>query len=161
MDPIVASHAQLMALNTVLFKRCVDGLSDEELWRRPSDHSNPLFWIAGHITTSRRSLLRLLGGTPAPLAWEPVFDRHERLRPREDYPAFDAVLDALKDVNQHLKTRMEEATDEQLAAPSPRQFPGNDQSVRSAIAFFAFHDTYHVGQLSYLRKWLGYPGVVD
>jgi len=24
------------------------------------------------------------------------------------------------------------------------------------VAFLAFHETYHVGQVSYLRKWLGY-----
>ncbi len=69
MDPIVAPFSQLLALNTVLVKRCVDGLSDDELWRRPSDHSNPMFWLVGHFMTSRRALLRVLGGTPAPLAW--------------------------------------------------------------------------------------------
>ena len=28
------------------------------------------------------------------------------------------------------------------------------------IAFLAMHDTYHVGQLAYVRKALGLPGVV-
>jgi hypothetical protein len=28
-------------------------------------------------------------------------------------------------------------------------------------AFFAYHEAYHIGQMAYVRKWLGYPGLVD
>jgi uncharacterized damage-inducible protein DinB len=28
------------------------------------------------------------------------------------------------------------------------------------LGFFALHDTYHVGQLAYIRKALGYPALV-
>ena len=27
------------------------------------------------------------------------------------------------------------------------------------IAFFALHDSYHVGQMAYIRKALGYQGI--
>ena len=31
--------------------------------------------------------------------------------------------------------------------------------LRSRFGFMAFHETYHVGQTSYLRRWLGHEGV--
>jgi uncharacterized damage-inducible protein DinB len=34
------------------------------------------------------------------------------------------------------------------------------QTVGEQLAFFALHDSYHVGQLAYVRKTLGLPGVV-
>ena len=29
------------------------------------------------------------------------------------------------------------------------------------IAFFAYHESYHLGQIAYVRKWIGGPGIVD
>jgi uncharacterized damage-inducible protein DinB len=54
-------------------------------------------------------------------------------------------------------------TDDELRrAPSDRNndmlWPGT-KTVADELAFFAFHDSYHVGQLSYIRKSLGYPGL--
>jgi hypothetical protein len=28
------------------------------------------------------------------------------------------------------------------------------------VDFMAYHETYHVGQLAYLRAWLGKPGAM-
>jgi hypothetical protein len=33
--------------------------------------------------------------------------------------------------------------------------PSFDGKVSGLVAFLAFHETYHVGQVSYLKKWLG------
>ena len=32
-------------------------------------------------------------------------------------------------------------------------------AVADELAFFSLHDSYHVGQLAYVRKGLGYPGL--
>ena len=32
------------------------------------------------------------------------------------------------------------------------------KTVADELAFFTLHEAYHVGQLSYVRKGLGYPG---
>jgi hypothetical protein len=34
------------------------------------------------------------------------------------------------------------------------------KSVRGGLVFLAWHDSYHTGQMGYLRKWLGYEGLV-
>jgi hypothetical protein len=35
-----------------------------------------------------------------------------------------------------------------------------DKTQRGAIVFLNYHETYHVGQMAYLRKWLGYSQLV-
>ena len=40
------------------------------------------------------------------------------------------------------------------------KFPIKQPGVLGALAFLALHDSYHLGQLGYLRKVLGHPGVV-
>ena len=39
---------------------------------------------------------------------------------------------------------------------SPGQLSGA-KTVADQLAFFALHDTYHVGQMAYVRKALGCP----
>jgi uncharacterized damage-inducible protein DinB len=47
-----------------------------------------------------------------------------------------------------------------LDAPLTTQFPGAaDQTVLSALTFLVQHDSYHVGQLALLRKYVGLPAM--
>jgi hypothetical protein len=47
-----------------------------------------------------------------------------------------------------------------LTKNAPKGPPSFDGKISGTVAFYAFHDTYHVGQVSYLRKWLGYGQTV-
>ena len=47
-----------------------------------------------------------------------------------------------------------------LAKAAPTGPPSFDGKVSGTVAFFAFHDAYHTGQVSYLRKWLGHGQTV-
>jgi hypothetical protein len=57
--------------------------------------------------------------------------------------------------------RLDDLGEDGLVAPSPRSLPIPDKTIRGAINFAAFHESYHVGQMAYIRKWLGFPGLVD
>ena len=47
-----------------------------------------------------------------------------------------------------------------LDAASEHGFPTDDKSVLGVITFLTFHETYHVGQMGLLRKFLGYDPIV-
>jgi len=155
MDPIVASYSQLLAVNSVLVNRAVEGLTDDELWQRPGDHSNPIYWLVGHITWSRNALLRLLGGELVAMPSAKLFERGVQVAPRSEFPPFADLYASFKNVNAALKARMEVAAESDLVAKAGYDFPIPDKSVRGAVAFLTFHDGYHVGQIAYLRSWLG------
>jgi uncharacterized damage-inducible protein DinB len=63
-------------------------------------------------------------------------------------------------VNAKLYAALAALTDADLAKPSTRPFTPAVKTLADQIAFLTMHDTYHVGQLAYVRKALGLPGVV-
>ncbi len=72
----------------------------------------------------------------------------------------DAVAAAWRGVGERIAARLPLLTPAQLDAPAPGSFPGGDPSVLGALAFLSLHESYHLGQLGYLRRLLGREGVV-
>lgn len=65
----------------------------------------------------------------------------------------------LRDVSQRLQASLGSIDDDRLAQPTPVKLP-RARTLADALAFFALHDTYHVGQMAYIRKAPGYPRLV-
>jgi len=70
------------------------------------------------------------------------------------------MREAWNQVSEQLKATLNESSAEALGNPSPEGFPSFDKTTSGSVAFFAFHDCYHTGQVSFLRKWLGYGQTV-
>ncbi len=51
--------------------------------------------------------------------------------------------------------RFPELPTAELGRESPQKFPVSDTSVLGGIAFLLTHEAFHIGQLAYLRKFLG------
>jgi len=143
--------------NTGLVTKAAEGIPVEQWLRKPGDDSNHLLWVVGHLVVSRGYILKTLGAEWS-LAWAPLFARGAK--PGEDsaYPAAEEVMKAWSDVSGRLAAVLSEVPAEVLA--KPRDKPTFDGKVGGFIAFLAFHETYHVGQVAYLRKWLGHSQLV-
>jgi uncharacterized damage-inducible protein DinB len=159
MDPVVGALAQLIAINDRLLGKALDGLTEEEGWRHPGD-ANPICWIVGHLTVYRNGLAKALG-TGEDLPWARFFEMKSQPDQSAGGPSLAEIRAALQGVSERLAARFEQLTDAELSAVAPRRVPIADRTVRGLIAFLAYHESYHVGQVAYLRKWLGYPGIVD
>jgi hypothetical protein len=160
MDSSIAPFAQLLRINTTLYARALEGLNEDEAWMRPGDVSNPMIWIAGHLVYSRSGLATFLGGSRVE-SWNERFARGVAMGDRAGYPALGEVVRAWDAITGVLFDRLKQAGERELAAPSPMDFPVSDKSVRGAVGFLTYHEAYHVGQLGYVRKWLGYAALVD
>jgi len=158
MDPVLAACVTMMGTNEQLLGKAVDGLAPEEAWKHPGE-ANPIHWIAGHIAFYRHSLAAALGAG-APLPWE-QFRIASQPDPTAEGPALPEILDAFESAAPRLAARYAELTEADLGAPAPFKLPTPDPTVRGMITFFAYHEAYHVGQIGYVKKWLGYPGIVD
>ena len=77
-----------------------------------------------------------------------------------EYPNVEEMRNAWKQVSAELSAALSLAPPEVLTKDAPKGPPSFDGKVSGTVAFFAFHDTYHTGQVSYLRKWLGYGQAV-
>ncbi len=150
--------AQIYGVNTTLLERALEGLDREALRRQPSEGMNPPLWIAGHLTSVRFSLCAMLG-EPRENPWGKTFFRGSALD-MEALPEIDAVRKEWSEISGVLQRRLEEATPEQLDAPAPRKFAIEDSTLRGGLTFLCWHEGYHIGQMSLLRKWQGLPGLV-
>jgi uncharacterized damage-inducible protein DinB len=156
---VAAPIAMMFRVNQGLVARALDSLTDDELWRRPTDNNNPMLWIAGHVVQTRAALLKLLG-EPFDTGWGDLFARGVALQDRARYPSRGDIDSVMRDVTARLHTKLAALDDEQLASPATGPVFPNAQTVADQIAFLALHESYHVGQLAYVRKALGYPALV-
>jgi uncharacterized damage-inducible protein DinB len=147
----------IFSFNEPFVYEALNGLTSEELWRTPSPRNNGMLWVAGHVAQTRAMLLGFLG-EPVDTGWGKLFDRGAALVDSKQYPSKEEIERVMRDVTARLRTKLASVKDETLAKPATMQVPGTS-TVADELAFFALHDSYHVGQLAYIRKSLGYPGL--
>ena len=158
MDPRVTSLAETLRLNARLFGNCLDQLSDEQARVRPSDSCNSAAFVAAHLVESRHYLLTTLGAErPNPLerytgGWKSIAEIRE-------WPSLDQIREAWSAVSDALGKRLEAITPAELDAPITTQMPLETKTVLGMLGFLVQHDSYHVGQLSLLRKYAGLPAM--
>ena len=157
-NAVAAPIATIFAINDGFVLPAMDGVSDDELWKSPTDRNNPMLWIAGHIVQTRATILQLLG-EPVDTGWGKLFDRGA-LAPKAAganlFPSRAEIERVMREVTLRLHAKLASLDDSYLASPARLQVPGT-KTVADELAFFALHESYHVGQLAYVRKGLGYP----
>lgn len=160
MHASIGPVAEQFRITTNLFSKAMSGVPAEEAMRRPGDQSNPLLWLAGHVTHFRSRLVTLLG-VPREFPWGNVFDTGAKVGPAELYPEPDALIEMWDDLTAVLMERLGVLTEADLAAPPTARVPSTDATLRGAIGYFSLHEAYHVGQMGYVRKWLGRSPIID
>ena len=145
------------SFNEPFVEQALEGLPHEELWRAPTRHNNPMLWVAGHIVQTRAMVLQLLG-QPAETGWGTLFDRGAKLGDRSQYPSATEVTRVMREISPRLRAALAAVTEAELIRPASLPIPGINTFL-DELAFFALHESYHVGQLAYIRKSLGYPGL--
>ena len=160
MDAGVIAIAEQFRVSTNLFVKALDGLDRDALLSRVGPRSNPPIWIAGHLAQSRVRIINILGGeTPQP--WTGMFDTGSVIGDLARYPEARVIIDRWNALSEELMDRLEQLTPERLVGAPPARVASPDGTLRGALALLAFHDGYHVGQLGFVRKWLGLSPLLD
>jgi uncharacterized protein YndB with AHSA1/START domain len=157
--PAILPLAFIFAANDSLADRSFQGVAEDDVWKRPTPQSNPMLWLFGHMVNTRAQLLKILGDD-FDAGWGDVFARGAALQDAAGYPSRDRIAAASREVNTRLYAKLGALAEADVSRPATRSFTNAVQTVGDQIAFLAMHDTYHVGQLAYVRKALGLPGVV-
>src|SRR5581483_11916090 len=141
--------------NADIFDKVTSSVPAEQWLTQPSDDSNHLTWVAGHVVVHRALVAEMLGAKwSAP--WRKLFSRGAKLVPSDQYPSAEQIRAAWDEVSAKLSTSLANATEEDLAKPAPEGVPTMDGKVGGFVAFLCLHETFHVGQLAYLKKFLGH-----
>ena len=141
--------------NSDIVKKAISEISPADWFRRPGDDSNHLMWVTGHLIWSRENVLKALKSDWA-APWSSLFARGGELSTEDEYPEVEEMKRTWDDVSGELVASLANPPADLLAKTVAQGRPSFDGKLSGLIAFLAFHETYHVGQLTYLRKWLGY-----
>jgi uncharacterized damage-inducible protein DinB len=159
METGIANVAGMFKANTEIVGKAIADVQPEHWFRKPGEDSNHLMWVLGHLVVHRGRTLNVLGADwDSP--WASLFARGAERVDDAEYPSIEEMRAAWKQVSDELTAALREAPADVLTKDAPKGPPSFDGKVSGTVAFLAFHDTYHAGQISYLRKWLGYGQTV-
>ena len=145
--------AKLYAVNAGVLTMTLDGISHDESVVAPAAGGNCINWIVGHIALYRGSVLELLGRDPIwDAAGADVYRRGEAMTDPAAALPLETLVDAFARSSEPVADGFASVTPERLAAKSPREFPGGLDTIGGALAFLHFHEAYHLGQISLLRR---------
>ncbi len=153
----IAYAAALFQINTGMLAKVTDGIAADEWTRRPSETTNCLLWIVGHMLWARSRCARMLG-SQWEREWVKQFERGAKPGDGASYPAPEELMSAWKEVTDELHAGMESATEETLEREAHR--PSLNGKVSGMVYFLASHESYHTGQAAYVRCWLGKGGAM-
>lgn len=140
-------------MNTFWFVNSLDGVDEEQAWRRIADDTNSLGYVAMHVTDARYFFARLCGlEVPSPLA---QFTKGIRtIDEMKEHPSLAQIRDAWVAFADELHDYVAMVD---LEREVEHKFPSGDKTVGGLLLFAVHHDAYHIGQMSLLRKTLGLP----
>ena len=160
-DPRITPLAATFRLDTRLVANCFDAVDDEQALHRPEtadgQQLNNMSFLAAHLADARRYLANMLG--PEVANPFPELADGEGIDDFPELPKVERLLAAWKEMGEVLDERLRTATAEQLDADAPIDFGLEDKSLLGGIAFLLHHESYHVGQLAYLRRLVGLPAM--
>ena len=145
--------------NAGILEKAMQAIPAEQWFAKPAEGSNHLMWIAGHVVVHRAKVLKMLG-SPWSAPWESLFARGAQQAAPEQYPEAAEIQRAWSEVSAKLYPSLSNAPAEVLDKAVPEKTPSFNGKVGGSIAFLGFHETYHVGQITYLKKWLGHGQTV-
>ena len=98
---------------------------------------------------------------PRQLPWDDLFGTGSIIGDLTLYPSVGELEAVWRSATDELVRRLGSLSGASLAAPSPPWLRANDGTLLGALAFAAMHEAYHVGQMGFLRKWLGLDPIFE
>jgi len=152
--------SKLFAIHDRVWKTNLEGIGHEESLIRPAPAGNCINWVAGHVVAGRNAILGLVARDPV---WTDetarIYARGASLGDPARAEPFESIL-AMWDRSQAEILKGLAAMDpESFAAARESDVPGD--TVAEQLAFFQFHEAYHLGQLGLQRRLVGKPGGIS
>ena len=137
----------------------VSDLSDEQAGARMrDDKGSSITFILGHLMASRAMILQTLGKREDN-PWGKIFTTKEGAKAASDYPPIKELAGQWAELAKEFDSVLAELDDATLMAAGPDWIPSPDQTNRGMLGFFAFHESYHIGQIGLIRVEHGLPSI--
>ncbi len=151
--PSIYSSLLIFKLNHRLFINAMEGVTEEQSKIRISEHSNSFIWVATHTVWARYNTLNLLGN-PAENPFKGLFEKFKAYDAKDVYPSLAKVKEEWEKVSKLMKEVLHTVSEEHLKGDAPFKNPTGDSSIGGTVIFLAQHESYDIGQMGYLKKYL-------
>ena len=131
-----------------------------------SENTNSLEWLAGHLIVGRYRNIVRLGQQVETYKYLDTFV--DRTLPPPNFSAFDrskkypSLTECIEEWSKHSKIFVDvlESVDESvLKTDMPLEVPTGGKTIEDLLTFVVLHETFHIGQMSIIRKALGYKAM--
>lgn len=141
--------------NSTLLTNSFAKVTEVDSLKRPNKRTNSMIFIALHVLDARCFILTQIGlKTKNPFGkyvdWAKTIDEIIT------YPKLKKVLSEWKRIDRILVKELSGINSRKLNSDQQFEFPVGKKNI-NMLAFLAEHEAYHVGQISFIRKYLGYP----
>lgn len=144
----------------------LEGIQPADGRRTLSEHNNSLEWLAGHLLVTRCRHIARLGGPAAVLPFQdayvdptlplPGFRPFDKNRV---YPSLAECAEAWGRVSKTFLATLQAADQHVLQTVLPLSGPTGGNTVEDFLISAVLHESFHIGQMSIIRKALGYPAM--
>jgi len=148
------------------FLSVLEGIDDKDGNKTISESANSLEWLAGHLITGRYRHLTRLGVQVDPYKYLDKFINQTLPPPNAiafsksiQYPTLTESRAQWKEYSQLLMDRLNTLDDQFLKSTIPFTLPTGGNTIEDSLVFVVMHETYHIGQMSIIRRAIGYPGM--
>ena len=130
-----------------IYNNAFENLTEDVALKRPSERSNHMNWLLGHVLHCRFMLANMIGSA----AKNPFENVYWDAIGNKDYPRIQEIQGQFPQIGKELEERLSHmSNDEMDSRPAP-----DKPSMAELVSFFVYHEAYHLGQLGYARKIVG------
>lgn len=141
--------------NSKLFINSFAKVKEADSLKRPNRRTNSIIFISLHILDARCFILTQIG-SPTKNPFAKYVDWAKTIDEIKIYPKLKKVLSEWKRIDKIFVKELYRISAGKLNSDQQFEFPGGKKII-NMISFLAEHEAYHIGQISFIRKYLGYP----
>ena len=146
----------------LMLKLYTQDLKPAEYLYRASEKANCVAWLLGHLALSDRTVLERLGSRDLPElpdGFAKRFSRDAGCPQADDFGDVSILWPLFEKHRDMLIATVQRAPQELLDKPMEKPHPmfGN---LGELVNFIALHSAMHAGQITLIRRSLGYPPLV-
>ena len=166
MDSLTNVTRQFNLIN-YWYLAALENIKDEDGHIVVTGQTNSLEWLTGHLITGRYRNLVRLGLQIEPYAHLDKYINQTLPPPNAvafnsdiKYPSLSSSREQWMNYSTALLDRLKNLDEKTWKSEISFNVPIGGNTIEDSELFAIMHETYHIGQMSIIRKSLGYPAMV-
>ena len=154
MANLAKSLSETIKFNDFIMELSTRDVGDDVGRRRSRGAEGPsIVWILGHLAHHRYEMLGVLGREKSDRFAEAFATK--AATDGQGYPTMGELRAAWTELSREVLSALEAATDEELEGRLGADSPHAEKTVLEALAFYVWHEPYHLGQIGTMRSQFG------